>query len=336
VAEDRIGPERVALVRQLEQIAVQLVPAQPGSSSTGRFRGEDRPDHPADRPRARTTPGGAGRARDLARCATKSRAGRREQRACAPQRPRSNAHVSTRQELVNKVVGRHGGTRSSVIGIAASLALVIGYFLPWTATSGAIKGALGFDARATIASRSSDPGTRAAAERLAAGKAATGAQWAAILDAAEKDRRLEPRQQRAIEIARVGIEVLPYAAGALTILMLALAVAPGRAARLGMPPMAAVLAIAQTRFVSGFLLVLTLALAMLVFAVTGLLWSSAELAGDADTETGEGLWLMIGGSGVAFLSAFFGYGPGRLRAVIWAMLLVAGFCGFVAWFVTSS
>lgn len=243
--------------------------------------------------------------------------------------------MSTQQALVTKALVRHGGTRSSVLGIAASLALVIGYFLPWTATSGAIQSALGFDARATIASRSSDPDTRAAAERLAAGKAATGAQWAAILDAAEQDRRLEPRQQRAIEIARIGVVVLPYAAGALAILMLALAVAPGRAARLGMPPLAAALAIAQTRFVSAFLLVLTLALATLVFAVTGLLWASAELAGEADTETGTGLWLMIGGSGVAFLSAFFGYGPGRMRAVIWALVLVAGFCGFVAWFVTS-
>ncbi len=232
-----------------------------------------------------------------------------------------------------QVVLRRGGARSSTVGLLAAIALLVGYFLPWTAHSGLIEDGLGVDQRLLARASSAAGGAeqRSLGERLRAGEALSGQAWAELLDAVQDTGDLEPRQEVAVRFAGIGIEVLPYALGGLLVLLLLLGVPPARAMKFGGGPAAGVLYVAQTRFASSLLVVVQLALSLLVFAVADTLWLSARFLGEEESRVGTGLFLMVGGSALSLVAGFLGYGPGRLRALCWALALVMAFAGFAWW-----
>lgn len=240
-----------------------------------------------------------------------------------------------------QAVLRRGGARSSTVGLLAAIALFVGYFLPWTAHSDLIEDGLGVDQR-LLARASSGAGSGADAdratigERLKAGEALSGRAWAELLDAVEQQGDLEPRQEIAVRFAGLGIQVLPYALGGLLVLLLLLGVPPARVMKFGGGPAAGVLFVAQTRFASSFLVVVQLAFSLLIFLVSDTLWLSAKFLGEDESKVGTGLFLMVGGSALSLVAGFLGYGPGRLRAVLWAVLLVLAFAGFAWWSVEQA
>ncbi|MEZ5990255.1 MAG: hypothetical protein R3F30_14275 [Planctomycetota bacterium] len=219
------------------------------------------------------------------------------------------------------------GRVSNTVAMLALLAVVVGYFLPWTNFTPSLEGLTGINK--TVASRRAgeEAGAKAAG-RLAQGEVLTGAEWAAALDHIAAEVNLDERQLRRLEIARIGVRLLPWATVLLCLILLLLAVPPARVAWLG--PGAAVFGVAQSRLLSAFLLTLVLACALIVFLVGDMMLAGATLLGEEESRTGKGLILLCCGSGVAFVSAFVGFGAGRLRALIVAAVLVLGL-GVLAW-----
>ncbi|MHC4972049.1 MAG: hypothetical protein ACYTG3_06930 [Planctomycetota bacterium] len=217
-----------------------------------------------------------------------------------------------------------GGSLTSVIGLAACAAILVGYFLPWTGLSPTVEDGLAMS-KADVAREAAKIKTSekdgSAAQRLADGVKLSGSEWAEVLDDFADSRDLNEKQLRALGAAKVGIRALPFVAAALALLLLLLAIPPGKAMRAGLGPIAAVLTIAHLRFVAAILLTVTMAMGVVVALVAFLLWKGAT-AGEDAAGAGRGVQLMVAGGGVAFLSQFLGYGPGRLRALLFAILLV--------------
>jgi len=232
----------------------------------------------------------------------------------------------SKSDAVDKVV-KHipDRRRSSTIGLLASLAVVLGYFLPWTPLTPLLEESLGLDTR--LVARSAGKGGEKEhidlADRLRRGEAISGNDWAKLLETVEEQGGLDDANQRIVRAAKVGVAVLPFTAGVLALLLLASSVAPGRAVKMGLAPLAGVLAVAQSRWVSGFVSLLTMSFATLVVATAGTLWGAATRMEDGVDKVGLGIQLLAGGSGVALLTAFLGHGPGRLRALLWSWLLLA-------------
>ncbi|MHC4550550.1 MAG: hypothetical protein ACYTEZ_17445 [Planctomycetota bacterium] len=229
---------------------------------------------------------------------------------------------------------RPGGAGSSLIGLAACAAVVVGYFLPWTSLTPTIEGAVGLKQQQVA--RHASPGEQEkrgarAARRLSDGAAVSGADWAAVLDLAAEDESLTDRQRKVLDAAHLGVVALPYAAGALAVLLLLLSVPARTVLRSGAGPAAALFAIARLRWVNVLLLVLVMALGIAVGIVAGVLWAGAARAAETGDQLGRGVQLMAGGAGVAFLSAFLGYGRGRLRALLFAVILLVALVGLAAY-----
>jgi len=230
--------------------------------------------------------------------------------------------VNKQKKAVKKVLERRGGTVSGTIALLAAIALLVGYFLPWTSWSGTIRSALGVTQNEVLREASSREKSAEAARRVSLGQAISGAEWAAMLDAVEESASLSETQERRIRVARLGVKMLPYAVGVLVLVLLALSVSPGRVARLGLGPVTWIVAVAQTRLISTLLLRLVLAASLIVFLTSALLVAGASVLGDGSERAGLGGHLMVAGSGVAFLSSLIGYGPGRIRALIVTAVLV--------------
>ena len=218
-----------------------------------------------------------------------------------------------------------GGSLTSVIGILACAAILVGYFLPWTGYSPAVEDGLAISktdvAREAGKLKAKGGQEGIVAQRLADGAQLTGGEWTQVLDDFEESADLNDKQRRALNAAHVGVRLLPFVAAALALLLLLLSIPPRLAMRAGLGPIAAVLTIAHLRFVAALLLILVMALGVIVSVVAFLLWKGAS-AGEASEGVGRGVQLVAAGGGVAFLSQFLGYGPGRLRALLFAILLV--------------
>lgn len=218
-----------------------------------------------------------------------------------------------------------GGSLTSVIGLAACAAILVGYFLPWTGFSPTVEDGLAMSktdvAReaAKLKTKGKEDGN--VAQRLADGAQLTGSEWLSVLDDFEESKDLNDKQRRALTAAHVGIRLLPFVAAALALLLLLLSIPPRKAMRAGLGPIAAVLTIAHLRFVAALLLIVVMAMGVIVSVIALLLWKGAS-AGEASEGVGRGVQLMVAGGAVAFLSQFLGYGPGRLRALLFAILLV--------------
>ena len=134
-----------------------------------------------------------------------------------------------------------------------------------------------------------------------------------------------------MRVASVGVHILPYLIASLLVLLLLLGLPPGKALKVGGGPVAGVLFVAQTKFLSTILVIWQLALSLLIFVVTHTLWASAKFLGDSESKVGNGLFLMMAGSGLSLLAGFFGYGAGRIRALVWAIVVNVALAGFVYW-----
>jgi hypothetical protein len=226
-----------------------------------------------------------------------------------------------------------GGSLTSLIGLAACAAILVGYFLPWTALSPTVEDGISISkaevAREAAKIKTSDK-DGSAVQRLADGVKLSGSEWAEVLDDFAESKDLNEKQQRAVGAAVVGIHVLPFVAAALALLLLLLAIPPRTAMHAGLGPIAAILTVAHFRFVAAILLTVTMAMGVVVAVVSFLLWKGAT-AGEDPAGAGRGVQLMVAGGGVAFLSQFLGYGPGRLRALLFAILLVVALV--IAYFV---
>jgi hypothetical protein len=218
-----------------------------------------------------------------------------------------------------------GGSITSLIGLLACAAILVGYFLPWTGHSPAVEDGLQIskaDVAREAAKRKAQGGPDGhPAQRLADGVQLSGSEWAQVLDDFGESQDLNEKQRRALGAAQVGVRVLPFAAAALILLMLLLAIPAGKAMRAGLGPIAAVLTIAHLRFVAALILTVAMALGVIVAVVSFLLWKGASAAEDG-AGVGRGIQLMVAGGAVAFLSQFLGYGPGRLKALLFAILIV--------------
>lgn len=219
-----------------------------------------------------------------------------------------------------------GGSLASLLGLAACAAILVGYFLPWTGLSPTVEDGLSIS-RAEVAREAakleSSEGEQEGdpAGRLAAGVRLSGSEWAQVLDEFEESKDLTEKQRRALGAAKVGVHTLPFAAAILALLLLLLAIPPQKAMRAGLGPIAAVLTIAHFRFVAALLVTVVMAMGVLVAVVALLLWKGAT-AGEEAAGAGRGIQLIVAGGGVAFVSQFLGYGPGRLRALLFAILIV--------------
>ena len=226
-----------------------------------------------------------------------------------------------------------GGSLTSLIGLAACAAILVGYFLPWTGLSPTVEDGLEISkadvAREAARIKTSDK-DGGAAQRLADGVQLSGSEWAEVLDDFADSKDLNEKQIRVLGAAEVGVRALPFVAAALALLLLLLSIPPKKAMRAGLGPIAAILTVAHLRFVAALLLTVVMAMGVIVAAVAFLLWKGAT-AGDAAQGAGRGVQLMVAGGGVAFLSQFLGYGPGRLRALLFAILLVVALV--IAYFV---
>jgi hypothetical protein len=215
-----------------------------------------------------------------------------------------------------------GGSLTSALGLLACAAILAGYSLPWTGHTPAVEDGLAIS-KADIAREAAKLKTKGkedgqVAGRLADGAQLTGSEWTRVLDEFEESQDLNAKQRRAIRAAHVGVRLLPFVAAVLALLLLLLSIPPRKAMRTGLGPIAAVLAIAHLRFVAALLLIVVMAMGVVVGVVALLLWTGASVADDV----GRGVQLMVAGGGVAFLSQFLGYGPGRLRALLLAILLI--------------
>lgn len=227
-----------------------------------------------------------------------------------------------------------GGSLSSVLGLAACAAILVGYFLPWTGHSPTVEDGLSIS-KADIAREAAKLEGRgkaegSAARRLAEGAQLTGSEWLSVLDEFEESADLTDKQRRALRAAHAGVRLLPFVTAALALLLLLLSIPPKKAMRTGLGPIAAVLTIAHLRLFAVPLLIVVMALGVVMAVVGFLLWRGAS-AGEAADGVGRGVQLMAAGGGVAFLSQFLGYGSGRLRALLVAILLVVALV--VAYFV---
>lgn len=219
-----------------------------------------------------------------------------------------------------------GGSLTSLIGLLACAAILVGYFLPWTGLSPTVEDGLSIS-RTDVAReaahlrRSKGEQQAKPAQRLAEGARLSGSEWAQVLDEFANSEDLNEKQRRALGAAAVGVRALPFAAVILALLLLLLSIPPQKAMRAGLGPIAAVLTIAHLRFVAALLLTVVMAMGVIVAVVAVLLWKGAT-AGEDPAGAGRGTQLMVAGGGVAFLSQFLGYGPGRLRALAFAILIV--------------
>jgi hypothetical protein len=227
-----------------------------------------------------------------------------------------------------------GGSLTALIGLLACAAILVGYFMPWTGNSPAVEDGLAMSktdlAREAAKLKAKGGPEGNPGKRLAEGAQLTGSEWAQVLDDFEESADLNEKQQRALAAAHVGVRLLPFVAAALALLLLLLSIPPKKAMRAGLGPIAAVLAIAHLRFVAGLLLIVVMAMGVVVSVIAFLLWRGAS-AGEASEGVGRGVQLMVAGGGVAFASQFLGYGPGRLRALLFAILLVVALV--IAYFV---
>jgi len=220
-----------------------------------------------------------------------------------------------------------GGSLTSLVGLLACAAILVGYFLPWTGLSPTVEGGLAMSkaeiAReaAKIKAQPKDDRDKTPAQRLAGGTRLSGNEWAQVLDDFEDSQDLNDKQRRALRAVHVGVRALPFAAAVLALLLLLLSIPPTKAMRAGLGPIAAILTVAHLRFVAALLLTVVMAMGVIVAAVAFLLWKGAG-AGESAAGVGRGIQLMVAGGGVAFLSQFLGFGPGRLRALLFAILLV--------------
>lgn len=218
-----------------------------------------------------------------------------------------------------------GGSLTSALGLLACAAILAGYFLPWTGHTPAVEDGLAISeadvAREAAKLKMKGKEDGQVAGRLADGAQLTGSEWTRVLDEFEESQDMSVKQRRAIRAAHVGVRLLPFVAAALALLLLLLSIPPRKAMRTGLGPIAAVLAIAHLRFVAALLLIVVMAMGVVVGAVATLLWTGASAA-EASDDVGRGVQLMVAGGAVAFLSQFLGYGPGRLRALLLAILLV--------------
>jgi len=227
-----------------------------------------------------------------------------------------------------------GGSLTSLVGLAACAAILVGYFMPWTGDSPAVEDGLAMSktdiAREAAKLKAKGGQDGNPGKRLAEGTQLTGSEWAQVLDDFEESADLNDKQRRALSAAHVGVRLLPFVAAALALLLLLLSIPPRKAMRAGLGPIAAILTVAHLRFVAALLLIVVMAMGVIVSLVAFLLWKGAS-AGDATEGVGRGVQLMVAGGGVAFASQFLGYGPGRLRALLFAILLVVALV--IAYFV---
>jgi hypothetical protein len=217
-----------------------------------------------------------------------------------------------------------GGSLTSLIGLLACAAILVGYFLPWTGHTPVVEDGLAIS-KAELAREAAKLKTKEkdgnVGQRLADGAQLSGSEWTRVLDEFEESRDLDDKQRRALRAAHVGVRLLPFVAAVLALLLLLLSIPPRKAMRTGLGPIAAVLTVAHLRFVAALLLIVVMALGVIVGVVALLLWKGAGAA-EASEGAGRGVQLLVAGGGVAFLSQFLGYGPGRLRALLFAVLLI--------------
>lgn len=218
-----------------------------------------------------------------------------------------------------------------MIGMVASIALVVGYFLPWTSDSSLIESAFAGTGREIAKGASKDEAAAGAVAKLREGQAISGAAWASILEAALASGDLDERQQRRVSIAENTLEYLPWVTGGLALLLLMLSLPAAKVARLGGLPASTILGIVQSRLIAGILMPIVMLLGLVVLTTMGTVMAASKLSEDDPGRTGIGVLLMVGGSAVALLSGFFGFGPGRFKALLVVLILYLGVVGFVTY-----
>jgi len=233
-----------------------------------------------------------------------------------------------KEALVTRLMTR--GRVGNGVAALALIAVLVGYFLPWTNLNPSLSSLVGVNEAVAI-KRGTGSGRGEAALRLGRGEVVSGRDWAKALDHIGEEASLDERQLRRLGIARLLVRLLPWATALLTVILLLLAVPPHRVLWLG--PVAVLFRAAQSRLFSAFLLTLVLTCSLLVFVVGDILLASATLLGEADSRTGIGLYLLCGGGGLAFVAAFLGFGPGRIRALLVSAGLLVGLT-VLAWLQT--
>jgi len=216
--------------------------------------------------------------------------------------------------------------------------MIGGYFLPWTPHTKMIGGSVGMSKeRVTrrIRDKQDTEDSKAqhtAVNRLVAGQTLSGSQWMSLFDAMEGDKTLNEAQQRVFTTTKASLLVLPIGTGVLLVLMLLLTVPAKRAMQAGAGPVAAILAVAKAKPVAGLIFAVSMAIGLVVAAFAVLLWVGLNKA-DISEEVGLGLKLIAGGAALSFFSSFLGYGPGRIGALVFALVLIAATVGGLWWYI---
>jgi len=220
-----------------------------------------------------------------------------------------------------------------LLALAACLVLLAGYFLPWASLTPKLERVIGIS-RAQVRAEAEETGDSARAEkarRLAEGSTLTGAEWASVLGLLEDDADLTERQRRVAHATAIGVVVVPFAAAALALLLLLMLLQPRMAFKAGLGPVALVVGPTRVRGIRYILLVLVMTLGLVVGAVGLLVWLVARGAEQQET-VALGIKMISVGGLAAFLGSFFGYGRGRLRGLIGAVVLLVAITGVVYYY----
>jgi len=223
------------------------------------------------------------------------------------------------------------------IGLLACVAMLVGYFLPWVSLSPELSGRIGVSA-AEVRAEAADAKKRGGedaerggiAERLAEGVRLAGSEWKTAVGLLEEDRDLTERQRRTLGLMSLGLDLLPFVAVAMAVLLLLMSIRPRTAMKAGGGPLALVFGAARIRSLRVVLLVLAMLLG-LVTALTGALLWLATRAAPPEAGLGKGVLLLSAGGVLALVGVFLGYGRGRLRALLAAILLLVALLGYGYW-----
>ena len=223
------------------------------------------------------------------------------------------------------------------LALLACVAILVGYYLPWVSLSGALAGRIGLsrdevkaEAKEAKQRGGDEAGSAEKAARLGEGLRLAGSEWASVAQLLKDDKDLSERQRNVLGLMGLGLIVLPFAAGAMAVLLLLMSVRPRTAFRSGAGPLTLAFVVTQWNWLRFLLLSLTMALGLVTAGTGGVLWLATRASGP-EGQAGLGVALLAAGGVVALVGTFLGYGRGRLRALLVAALLFAALLGFIYW-----